>query len=635
MKTIITALFLLIFPTLSLKADLLPVEAFGNLPQYKQAKLSPDGENIAFIREYKESSFIAVFNVKSGKNMYLTKTDNILFKFGWLRWANNKMLLISANYPVHRNGVKYSEARLMKMIVEENSVMESVIKPRRGEYVPQFQDRVVDMLPDEPNFILMEMDLKSRGRMDVYKVDLRSNKKRESVKRGRSHTDHWMTDQQHQVRLGYGRDKTTIFFRLKNQLTGDWQKIWEYEIFDAPDITPLGFGLDPKDLYIRADHQGRYAIFKVNVDDKELPRTLIYSDPNYDIEGDLIYSTKTRDVIGIYHGEAEDSKVYFDASNKAHQKFINKSLPDSHNTISSFSADENRFIVFSSGPNIPGAYYFGDKETNQLEFLMGQYPLLQDKNLKGKHKVTYLAKDGTSIEAYVTLPYAGSPKTNAALVIPHGGPMSRNYAGFDWFSGFFASRGYTIIEPNFRGSSGYGFDFEMASVQQWGGVMQQDLADSANWLLRNYSVDKKKVCILGASYGGYAAMMAGAKNQAEFSCAVSFAGVSDLELLLIKARRFKNYKVVKKQIGSDSDHLEKNSPINFVQDIKIPLLLIHGEDDRVVDVEHSRNMFEELKDLDSEVEYIELPKGNHYLEIEANRLKTLTAMEDFLARHLN
>ncbi len=213
--------------------------------------------------------------------------------------------------------------------------------------------------------------------------------------------------------------------------------------------------------------------------------------------------------------------------------------------------------------------------------------------------------------------------------------MSRNYGGFDWFAEFFASRGYTLLEPNFRGSSGYGFNFEMASIQQWGGAMQDDLQDAARWLVQEYDVDKSKVCILGGSYGGYAALFAAAKQQETFRCALSFAGVSDLEYLVRKARRFNNYKVVKKQIGTRSDLLEERSPINFAAQINIPVMLIHGHKDRIVDVHHSREMYQELLQNNKVVEYIELENGNHYMEIEANRLQVLTSFDKFLSRHLN
>ena len=387
-------------------------------------------------------------------------------------------------------------------------------------------------------------------------------------------------------------------------------------------------------MYIRANHQGRYAIFKVDLKSKDLNRELVFFDPNYDVEGSLIYSQKTNDVIGVYHGEADDAKVYFDEYYANFQESINKALPNAYNNLASMSHDERKYILFTSDSTSPGTYYFGDRDKGRLDYVIDQYPLLVEQPLSPKKKISYLAKDGTNIEGYITFPPKNVVSNNAAIVLPHGGPMSRDYAGFDWFSQFFASRGYTVLQPNFRGSSGYSFAFEMASIQDWGGLMQNDLSDAAKWLTKNNEVDPDKVCIVGASYGGYAALMAAVKQNHLFKCAASFAGVSDLELLVIKSRKFSNYKVVKKQIGSDSDKLEQISPINFTDDINIPVLLIHGENDRVVDVVHSREMFEELTDSKKEVDYIELKNGNHFLAIEDNRIKTLSAIESFLANHL-
>jgi dipeptidyl aminopeptidase/acylaminoacyl peptidase len=615
--------------------ELLPVEAFGNLPQTKQLKLSPNGKSLAFIREHQGQTLIGVADLVNGGSNYIVRTDNQKFKIGWFRWANDQTLLISSDYPVSRRGVKYTETRLMKIGIEAGAEIEPVVVTKKNEHISQFQDNIIDILPNEPNHFLMALDLKSPNYPSVYKIDLNSKRIRKLIYSSKSNIRDWLTDRQHRVRLGIGRDETSIFFRLYDLQTEEWRNIWHYEIFDAPDISPLGFGLNPNELYIRADHNGRYAIFKVHLLDPKLSRELVFSDPDYDVEGSLIYSRKTNDVIGVYHGEADDSKVYFDKSYASFQKALNKAIPDSYNNISSFSSDENKYILFSSNWQTPGAYYIGDRTKGTLDFVSEQYPLLREVELSTKQKIVYKAKDGTEIEAYVTLPMKNVKDLNAAIVIPHGGPMARNYSGFDWFSQFFASRGYTIIEPNFRGSSGYGFEFEMASIKNWGGVMQDDLADAAMWLVDQQKIDKNKICIVGASYGGYAAMMAAVKQQDVFKCAASFAGVSDLELLLVKARKFTNYKVVKKQIGSDSDFLEKASPINYVKKINTPLLLIHGENDRVVDVTHSRNMFDELEDEGKLVEYVELTDGNHYLEIEKNRLLTLSKIEAFLQRYLH
>ena len=626
--------FIFLVLAFNVYAENLPVAAFGKLPQSQQVKLSPDGNKIAFINNIAGNTMIGVTDLVEAKTRYLVSTDNQKFKIGWYLWANNDLLLVSADYPVQRRGLKYTEARLLKVHVDGKEAFESVFKSRKSERVPQFQNNIIDLLPDEPNHILMSLDLKVSNQPDVYKLNLTNNRKRKFIYRGKSHIYNWMTDQQHKLRLGFGRDETKIFYRLFDIKKDEWRNIWEYEIFDAPDLSPLGFGLNPNDLYIRADHNGRYAIFKVDVSKADLPRTLVFHDPDYDVEGSLIYSQKTNDVIGVYHGEADNAKVFFDPVYDAFQTALNTALPDAYNNVSSFSADERKYILYTSKSQSPGAYYLGNRDTNELTFVLEQYPLLYQQKLSGKNKILYKARDGVAIEGYITQPHTNVKNTKGAIVLPHGGPMARNYAGFDWFSEFFASRGYTVLEPNFRGSSGYGFKFEMESVQKWGGAMQDDLADAAKWMIKEYDIDKNKVCILGGSYGGYAALMAAVKQQDVFKCAASFAGVSDLELILAKARRFTNNEVVKKQFGTDSDVLEKNSPVNFAKEINIPVLLIHGDKDRVVDVKHSRDMYEELQDYKKEVEYIELENGNHHMEIEAHRMKVLTAFDAFLQKHI-
>jgi dipeptidyl aminopeptidase/acylaminoacyl peptidase len=265
---------------------------------------------------------------------------------------------------------------------------------------------------------------------------------------------------------------------------------------------------------------------------------------------------------------------------------------------------------------------------------LDQYPLLYQQHLSGKEKVVYQARDKVDIEAYLTMPHRGIKENNPAIIVPHGGPMARIYEGFDWFTEFFASRGYVILQPNFRGSSGYGFEFALQSIGDWGGVMQDDLGDAANWLAANYSVDKKSICILGGSYGGYAAMMGAVKQQGIFKCAASFSGISDLDLLLTKARKFTNYDIVKKQIGSDATYRKNRSPVNHAENIDIPMMLIHGESDLIVHVDQSRRMFKALQKYNKPVEYIELENGDHFMSIEGNRLKVLTSFERFLNEHI-
>ncbi|WP_394391218.1 hypothetical protein [Shewanella woodyi] len=385
MSRIFIALLLILSST-AVYAEQLPVEAFGLLPQSEQVKLSPDGKRFAFLYNHKGLTLLGVTEISSGKRKFIVKTDNQKFKIGWYKWANNELLLVSADYPVYRRGVKYSESRLLKVMVDGTGKVESVLRLKKSERTPQYQNNIIDLLPEEPNYILMALDLKVANRPDVYKVNLNSKVGRKMVYRSKSHISHWLTDRQHRVRLGYGRDETKIFYRLYDLATDEWRNIWEYEIFDAPDITPLGFGLNPSELYIRAIHNDRYAIFKVDVTDKKLTKNLVYADEHYDIEGSLIYSRKTKDVIGVYHGEASNAKIYFDPTYEKFQKSLNKAIPDAYNNIVSVSEDENKYILFSSSSQAPGAYYLGDRKGKTLDFILEEYPFLVQKALPEKKK---------------------------------------------------------------------------------------------------------------------------------------------------------------------------------------------------------------------------------------------------------
>lgn len=187
--------FIFLVLAFNVYAENLPVAAFGKLPQSQQVKLSPDGNKIAFINNIAGNTMIGVTDLVEAKTRYLVNTDNQKFKIGWYLWANNDLLLVSADYPVQRRGLKYTEARLLKVHVDGKEAFESVFKSRKSERVPQFQNNIIDLLPDEPNHILMSLDLKVSNQPDVYKLNLTNNRKRKFIYRGKSHIYNWMTDQ--------------------------------------------------------------------------------------------------------------------------------------------------------------------------------------------------------------------------------------------------------------------------------------------------------------------------------------------------------------------------------------------------------------------------------------------------------
>ncbi|MBL4942175.1 MAG: S9 family peptidase [Colwellia sp.] len=617
---------------------LLPLSAYGSLPNVSNVQLSPSGNAIAMVKNLNGTLILMVYNLVNGEEKAVLKADNVNVILNWYRWGNDDILLISAASSSQEGTTKYTTTRLYKFDIATEKKLTLLIrhKDAKNEKVAQFQDNIISLMPAQKDIILMAINFEMYSKPSLYEVNIRTGK-RSRIKRAKTYIDDWIGDQQGRARISYQAEGTKVSFKLFD-IDGEIERdLWTYEVFDKDVVHILGFDLDPNVLYLRALHQDRYAVFKVNLQDKSLTRELIYADDKYDVDGSLIYSPKTGAVVGLSHKGNDDNKIYWDDEYITFKKALNKAIPDADNTIINMSEDQNKYVLYSSSSTRAGDYYLGDRKAKSLEYLASLYPDINESNYATKQLVHYKARDGLAIEGYLTKPI-NTPKDSKlpAIIFPHGGPMARDYAGFDYWAELFANRGYVVFQPNFRGSSGYGYEFEMTSIEGWGQAMQDDLQDASNWLIKQNIIDPEKVCIAGASYGGYAALMAAVKHGESFKCAASFAGVSDLELIIRDSRRYNDShaKIVKKQFGSDSDKLESASPINFAKKINIPILLIHGTDDKIVSVKHSRKMADELASYDKEVRYVEIEDANHHLSVQAHRMQTLKEMVNFFDKHL-
>jgi dipeptidyl aminopeptidase/acylaminoacyl peptidase len=357
----------------------------------------------------------------------------------------------------------------------------------------------------------------------------------------------------------------------------------------------------------------------------------VFADKDSDVDGSLIYSKVTRQAIGIRHFKGN---FYWDESRNNLQQRLDAARPNTKNYLVNFSADEYVYIFYTENDSTPGVYFLANRKTGKVSRLMTQYPALKQVRLTEHKVVEYEALDGTKIEGYLTLPKDVKGPT-ATILFPHGGPGARDNNGFDYWTSFFTDRGYAVFRPNFRGSSGYGYKFAQGQMKGWGLLMQDDLTDAAKWLVAEKIADPQRMCIVGASYGGYAAAMAAVKTPKLFKCAVSFAGVSDLRNIVFKSRLYTNKKFVENQIGKDIDDLKARSPHYQAKSINIPILLLHGDNDTVVNVRQSREFYNKLKGLGKPVEYVEFESGDHFLSIQRNRHEAFKAMNKFLKQHLD
>jgi dipeptidyl aminopeptidase/acylaminoacyl peptidase len=301
------------------------------------------------------------------------------------------------------------------------------------------------------------------------------------------------------------------------------------------------------------------------------------------------------------------------------------------------SADRARqnIVVLVAGANQAGGYYLFQTETGDLRHIGWRNSTLRDMTLNPVRTIRYRASDGQNISAVLTLPRLREQRNLPLIVMPHGGPFLRDAWGYDTWAQFLANRGYVVLQPNFRGSTGYGREFVAKGEGQWGRSMQDDLDDGVKWLVEQGKVDAKRVCIMGASYGGYAAMWAAARNPDIYRCAISFAGISDLAAMIRYDRRSfsatRYYTAWRERVQGDRDFdLKTVSPLYAVERISIPLLIAHGSDDENVPLSQSKKLHEALTKAKKPHSYVVYEGEGHGFDKPQNATAFLERVDEFL-----
>lgn len=616
----------------------LPVSLFAQLPKLQGVQLSPDGGKIAGLLNVEGKTYLVTRALGGTELTPIFDSDNKNVIMSWFHWANNERLILSARFPRHRYGVATVETRLISVRFDGSKAFELLGKraSKTQGWVSQIQDRVVDWLPDDPQHILVAADLDEPMIKQVYRVDVDTGSRSTVRLPARKGIVDWIADRQHRVRAGVRLDETRVEVLVADPEQKEWVVAWTYDVFSDKAVTPLGFGKNPDVLYVKAYHEGREAIFTVDLTDPARPLRLKYGNPRYDVDG-LVYSEVRGDYVGVIDPNSSSSYVFWDPEYKDFSAALDKAFPDAFNHLLGFSQDESRYLLFTSGNGRPGVYYVGDRVDGKAYPLGETYPGLQPAMLAGKRVVRYKARDGVEIRGYLTLPKDVEPKLLPAIVLPHGGPISSDDLDFDYWSEFFANRGYAVMQMDFRGSAGYGHEFMTAGLKQWGLEMQDDITDGTQWLVDSGIADPRRLCIVGGSYGGYAALMGAAKTPDLYRCAVSFAGVADLRDLLQYQSNFAGGKVAEQQIGrwwGDRAQLKATSPSELAGQIKVPVLLVHGTKDRSVPFRQSEIMADALKKAGGKFEFIEQEDGDHHLSNYNHRLQMFEALDRFLALHL-
>jgi dipeptidyl aminopeptidase/acylaminoacyl peptidase len=348
----------------------------------------------------------------------------------------------------------------------------------------------------------------------------------------------------------------------------------------------------------------------------------------------LIQVGRQQRPVGLTYETDRRRTEFFDPALQALGRSLSKALPGL--PLVSFvdaSADESKLILFAGSDTDPGHFYLYDKATRHLTEIGAKRPQLAGLRLGEQRAIMYRAADGTMVPAYLTLPAGSSGKNLPAIVMPHGGPSARDEWGFDWLSQYFVSRGYAVLQPNFRGSSGYGDAwFQKNGFQSWRTAIG-DVNDGGRWLVSQGIAAPSKLAILGWSYGGYAALQSAVLDPSLFKAIVAVAPVTDLDALKEEHRRFTDFHLVEAFVGS-GEHVHSGSPAQNASRITAPVLLFHGDIDQNVAISESRLMASRLRSAGRSVQLVEFKGLDHYLKDDQVRADMLDKMDTFLKASL-
>lgn len=564
-------------------------------------------------------------------------------------WPSEERLVCQVVVQTKDTGAMTVYTRMLAVNVDGSDV-KSVTRQRSSRALgfAAYGGEVIDWFGGKPGEVLMtrlvvpESDLNTRlaqkgEGLAVERVDVSSLRSAPVEQPVRDAVD-FISDGHGNVRVmgtnpstGTGYDKNFIdyFYRKPGERT--WTGLGRLTF--NPIGTTSGFApaaVDPVGnvVYGFDDAEGHTGVYRVKMDGSG-SRELVLAKPGIDVDGLVRFGRSGRVVGATYAGEYRRTE-FFDPALQKLRVSLGKALPGQ--PLVDFldaSEDEGKVLVFAGSDRDPGMFYLFDRTARKLEQLLPMRPQLAGLPLAEMRPVSYPAKDGTLIPAYLTLPVGSNGKNLPAIVMPHGGPSARDEWGFDWLVQFFAARGYAVLQPNYRGSAGYGSDwFEKNGFQSWRTAIG-DIDDGGRWLLAQGIAAPGKLGIVGWSYGGYAALQSQVLEPGLFKAVVAVAPVTDLARLKRDHQDYTDYLIVSQFVG-DGPHVREGSPAQNAERFTAPVLLFHGEWDWTVDPGHSDQMASALRGAGKQAELVKYPGLAHSLDDAAARADLLTRSDAFL-----
>ena len=633
-----------------------PVEAFGRKPAMIKVDINPAGTRLAWIEDDGKAARIIILDLATGKELRRVGTVPKT-KLWSVKWANDETVLIEQSVTRTTNIDEKSTDewqrwvaidasggtdRMMLMsdgnrdwVMGATMLRAQTAKP--GKIYMSSWDWLETMYRQETGSRLSGRRKDSGWVYNAYEVDLKSGNGK-MIGAGTQFTIDWLVDDAGKLVVRSDFEPTKDLFEILYKDGASWNRL--YKATDCDELSLHSFSKDRTAVLAvgRACGDDRNKVWSIPLDGT--PMKALFEDPELEVDGvhtDPVDGT----LLGVSLGGASQPSRWLDSQIERRLKGLHKSFNARWVTPVSRSADGQRVIAKVEDDAHPPIYYLVDFGRKSADIVNEAYPLLVGVKLGTVRGFDYAARDKYALTAYLTLPPGAEEKNLPLVVMPHGGPEARDEPGFDWLAQFLASRGYAVLQPQFRGSTGFGQAHADAGRRQWGMRMQDDVTDGVRALIDKGIADPRRVCIVGWSYGGYAALAGATFTPDLYTCAVSIAGISDLPDMIgfeVRGggRESNSVAYWREHIGAATDpQVIAKSPARFATAVRAPILLIHGVDDTVVPISQSQHMARALQAARRTYELIELPGEDHWMMTSsASRIRTLTELERFLGKYL-
>ncbi len=647
--------FLICFQLLP-AAEIVPIEKFALGVSFSRARLSPDGRYIACLQEKDGDQWLIILDLETKKSARVVPGHTISGmpkEVGTFNWVSNRRIsfLTTVWDGAYFTGVSAVDCDGKNWVAFTGSD----VNPHDEH--PLLATKIIHSFGDKEQSVLMLDRGMNEGKDLVYPDVIRISTLNRSVKtvmKNPGNVVGWVPDRDGVIRLGITRDglRSGVIYRESEQ--AKWRTL---ALFDPARgrVRPLGFDYSGRRLIVTADNeQKRRAVYYYDLEQGKLG-DVIAGHPKFDIipeEGapsidgvslsGPVVSGLAEGIVGIRYISDGPRTQWFDPGFAALQNGLDKILPDTVNLIVSRSSDELRFLVLAFSDRNPGTYYLIDLKSgkpvlSRLSERITGFPIAP---MVPMYPIKYTARDGEEIHGYLTLPAGEKKKGLPLIVMPHGGPTVRDVWSCNPTIQFLASRGYAVLQMNYRGSPGYGTEFYAKGKREIGRGMQTDIDDGTRWAIGQGYADPARIAIVGGSYGGYSTLFALAHSPDLYRCGISIAGVTDWADI-IKERKGEEYKFAflhwKEWIGDpklDAEFLASISPVNFAAKISAPLFIVQGKDDRIVPPKQARKMVDALEKTGHPPQVLYFSGEGHGFKQEKNRAKLFREMEVFLAKNL-